>query len=116
MALTRTSSIDGVPVVSVVGEIDLKSADTLRVELGDGLATAGPFVVVDLSEVTFIDSSGLKALEDSRQRAAVAGTSVALACGQERLIRLLRITGLDTRFTVIAATAAAAVRSGPSVG
>jgi anti-sigma B factor antagonist len=115
LSLTRASTIAGVPVLTVLGEIDLHSAPALLAEVGEHLRGAGPYLVLDLTELGFIDSTGLKVLDDSRQLAAEGGTTVALACDQDRLIRLLQITGLDSHFD-IHATPEAAARSGGSGG
>ncbi len=59
-----TSSVDGQPVFSVSGEIDIATADRLRAHLVqwvDEHADDGP-LVLDLSAVTFLDSSGVRAL------------------------------------------------------
>src|SRR4051812_16226385 len=60
------SDRDGRATLVVAGEIDLVTAPFLRDELAAVIGDAGSTTVVDLSGVTFIDSSGLGALIDAR--------------------------------------------------
>jgi anti-anti-sigma factor len=56
---------DGVAVLRVAGEIDLTNADVLQ-EAVDGTSTHA--VVLDLSQVAYLDSSGIRAIDRSRRR------------------------------------------------
>ena len=56
---------DGVAVLTVAGEIDLTNADVLQ-EAVDGTSAAA--VVLDLSQVAYLDSSGIRAIDRSRRR------------------------------------------------
>lgn len=60
-----TDASDGVAVLRVVGEIDLKNAHVLRTAV-DG--TSADAVVLDLSQVAYLDSSGIRAIDTSRRR------------------------------------------------
>lgn len=71
----------GVAVVSPEGDLTLNEAPTVRQELEDLVGEGTNVVVVDLSRVTFIDSSGLGALISGMKAARHAG-------GQLRLARL----------------------------
>jgi len=55
---------------------------------------------VDLGRVDFIDSTGLGVLVGALNRARELGGNLQLICAQERVLKLLRITGLDQVFTV----------------
>jgi anti-sigma B factor antagonist len=65
-------------------------------------------VVVDLTDVEFIDSTGLGALVGARTAAADQGGTVALVCTQPRILKLFTITGLDSVFEIYSSVAAAA--------
>lgn len=80
-------------VVHPAGEIDLSNSDALRSHLGD-LVDRG-HVVLDLSGLSFLDSTALGALITVRRRAAVRGTSLHLAGAYGTALRVLQITGLD---------------------
>ena len=84
----------GCSVVDVDGELDLYTAPTLRTRLGDLVSEGRHGLVVDLRRVAFMDSAGLGALVDGFKRARSSGGTMALVCTDERILRLLRITGL----------------------
>ena len=90
---------DGVTVVRLTGELDLYNAHTVRDELF-AVAGRGPDrVVVDLSAVTFIDSTGLGVLIEARTRLTNRRAFLLAAPGLETR-RALEISGLDRHFTV----------------
>lgn len=76
-----------------IGELDAYTVADFRESLGE-LATR-PRVVIDLSEVPFMDSAGLGALIGGIRRAREHGGDVAVACGRPTLTRLLHTTGFD---------------------
>lgn len=96
---TSTVTSDGATVVSVQGEVDLASADELRDVLHEALGTS-PEVTVDLTELTFIDSSGLSALVDAHRHARDVGGVLVLRNPTPMLRRLLDITKLDTLLVI----------------
>lgn len=90
---------DGVAIASLAGSFDIYSLPALRGEL-DGLAGTTP-LVVDLSEVTLIDSSGLSALLSLANRCARSGpVPFGLVCPRRRLRRVFEITGLRDAFVI----------------
>ncbi len=99
----------GAAVLVVRGEVDLSSAPQLRQRLL-GLATAGPTtVVVDLTDVSFIDSTGLGVLVSALKRLRAEGGDLRLVVNRPQIAKVLEITGLDTVF-LVAATAEEAAR------
>jgi len=76
-----------------VGELDAYTVGQFRESLGD-LASTGR-LLIDLSEVPFMDSAGLGALIGGIRRAREAGGEVAVACSRPTLTRLLHTTGFD---------------------
>ncbi|MCW2497104.1 STAS domain-containing protein [Jatrophihabitans sp.] len=89
----------GVALATVDGEIDVYSAPTLRDGLTE-LLQQGASVVVDLTEVGFLDSTGLGALVAARKVAEDSGAQLPLVCTRERILKLFTITGLDGVFTI----------------
>ena len=84
---------DGEPVILLIqGEIDLGNADEL-------LAAAGSVdrdqMVIDLSYVPFMDSSGLRSLVVRVQRLERQGVRVAIASPSDQVGQLFRMTGVD---------------------
>jgi anti-sigma B factor antagonist len=83
-------------IVTVAGEIDIATVTRLRERLFDIAASGNP-LVVDLDQVSFIDSVGLSVLVGTANRAVAHGGSLQVACAQPKIRQLLRLTGLDRR-------------------
>ena len=90
----RIRTHNEVVTVEVGGEIDLHSAPQLRAELVKAAESARPRIVVDLADVTFIDSTGIGVLVGGLKRAREKGGSLAFSSVQPRVKRVLEITGL----------------------
>jgi anti-sigma B factor antagonist len=90
----RTYQLAGCVVVRPAGEIDLSNTDALRGHLCS-LVERGS-VVLDLSGVSFLDSTALGVLIIVRKWAADRGTSIHLAGANGTALRVLQITGLDS--------------------
>ena len=90
---------DGATVVRLGGELDLYNAPVLREAL-IAAAQAGPTrLVIDLSEVEFIDSTALGALVEARGKLAPR-SPLLLAAPQPEARRALQVSGLDRHLTV----------------
>jgi anti-anti-sigma factor len=85
----------GQVVVEVAGEVDVLTAGRLREALGDAVrvAGAGP-VIVDLSRLDFLDSTGVQALIDGYHTAMVAGGTLTVRGAHGIPARVLRVVGL----------------------
>ncbi|MEW2417895.1 STAS domain-containing protein [Streptomyces sp. NPDC046866] len=83
-------------VIALSGEFDLATAPAVRARALELIANGHPDLVVDLSGVTFCDSSGLGALIGIWRCAENADGSLTLAAIPGRLSRLLSVTGMDT--------------------
>ena len=90
---------DGATVVSLAGELDLYNADAVRQTLHECAAEGPERLVVDLSGVTFIDSTALGVLIEARSELADRGAFLLAAPGLETR-RALEVSGLDRHFTV----------------
>ena len=91
-----------------VGELDAYTVGEFREALS-GLATSSR-LLIDLSEVPFMDSAGLGALIGGIRRAREAGGDVAVACSRPTLTRLLHTTGFD-RIVSVTETVESAVEA-----
>lgn len=87
-------------VVSVSGEIDLETASQLGEHALDALRSVSPRIALDITDVTFIDSTGLKVLVTIERRAQLAGGSFVLVGATRAVLRILALTGLDQVFTL----------------
>ncbi|WP_308013551.1 STAS domain-containing protein [Streptomyces beigongshangae] len=90
------SAVDGIRVVTVRGEIDHTVKDVLGEALLPPGAAAGTRTVVDLSGVTFMDSSGISVLIGAYQALSDTEGWLRIAGAQEGVLRILQIVGLDT--------------------
>ena len=90
----------GAAVVIPTGELDLATAPVLEAALAKAFASEGPpRVVLDLRELEFIDSSGLRTLLTARRQAEDAGAEFSLVAGHRGLERTLEIAGVHKVFT-----------------
>jgi stage II sporulation protein AA (anti-sigma F factor antagonist) len=83
---------DGVTVIAPRGPIDVARALELRELLGPSVGEAGRRVLVDLSEVTLVDSSGVGLFVTSHRRAEEAGAMLALAGASGPVGRVFELT------------------------
>jgi anti-sigma B factor antagonist len=98
--LVDESVDDTTHVVSLRGEIDAMTAPRLGSRLF-GLADEGMRgVVVDLSEVTFIDSTGIGVLLNALNHFSTRHAQMVLVCPTERVMRPFEITGLAKHLTI----------------
>lgn len=99
LRLARHSLGDAV-VVAVAGELDLFTAPVLRDEVRDAIKQDGAKLVLDLHQLSFMDSSGLSVLIEAWRLATGEGGGVSLAAPQAPVARILHTTGLDRRIKV----------------
>lgn len=85
-------------VVSVHGDLDLHSADRFGDVLVEAVDRGLPLVVVDLSDVEFVDSQGLGALLRATRRFGPAKERFRLVVPAPELRRVFEITALDQVF------------------
>jgi anti-sigma B factor antagonist len=80
--------------VALRGEVDVLTVDQVRVALTEALAARPHDIVVDLSDLAFIDSTGLGALIFGFQRARDAGVRFRLARPSPTVRQILVLSGL----------------------
>jgi anti-sigma B factor antagonist len=84
-------------------EIDPASADAFRAEVRaavDHAADTGGEVVLDFSDVTFIDSTGLTVLIDAHRTLGDQNRTLAVANARPHIVRVFTVTGLDQLLAV----------------
>jgi anti-sigma B factor antagonist len=99
ITVSRTTA-GNIPIVAISGEVDVYSAPALKDKVGELIAAGQNTLIIDLSNVAFLDSTGLGALVEARSTAAEGGGALPLVCDQERLLKLFTITGLDGVFAI----------------
>jgi anti-sigma B factor antagonist len=93
-------------IVAVRGDVDLATADAVRAELRAAFERAGT-VVLDLREVTFMDTQGLAVVIEAQRAADDDKTRFVLTRAPDRVHRLFDMIGLTPRLTIVDDPAAA---------
>lgn len=97
-------TVSEIPVVKVSGELELLTAHRFREALEEATASAGDSrprtVVVDMSNLEFMDSSGVSALLAGTRGFTGEGGRVRLVVRDSPVRRTLRVTGLDRIFPI----------------
>jgi anti-anti-sigma factor len=94
----HTAVTNDVAVVTLTGELDVAGSATLEAELERVADDADPAaLVLDLSELDFMDSTGLRLVVTADQRARDAGRAFALVRGKEDVHRVFEITRMTDR-------------------
>lgn len=101
MAEFRTESLPDACVIEVRGEIDISNVAELTRRVLQALADGATAVVLDMAEVTHLDSSGLAAVISAHHSIAEKpGGRLALTLDAERLRRTFELRGLDKVFVI----------------
>ncbi|MEO8969130.1 MAG: STAS domain-containing protein [Solirubrobacteraceae bacterium] len=98
--LTIERTVDGNRLVlSLAGELDLATAPALKAVLEDAQSDGLSHLVIDLSGVQFMDSTGITVLAAAQRAADENQHSLSLRRGSAQVQRVLKITGLLERLT-----------------
>lgn len=89
-----------ITVVAVGGEIDVYTAAQLRDRLDEQIAAGRIRLVIDLTDVAFMDSTGLGVLVGRLKLVRSHGGTLRLVCSSERILTVFAITGLDKVFQI----------------
>ena len=87
--------------VAIGGELDISTATLLEENLRRVEADGPAIVVLDLSRLDFMDSTGLRLLIGADARARAAGRRFVIVQGGEMVRRVLRLTRLDERLEIV---------------
>jgi anti-sigma B factor antagonist len=93
-------TVDGRTVVDVTGEIDVYTAPTLRERLTALVDAGHTDLVVNLTDVRFMDSTGLGLLVGVLKRVRGVDGRLQLVIDSERLLKVFRVTALTQVFTI----------------
>ena len=99
LAVIGVSDRNGTPLVAIAGEVDISNAARLAEVLSD--VTPAPVNAIDLSEVTFIDSTGLNAIAQFGRRVLEDGNALYVVITRPGIGKLFQITALDKHFSVV---------------
>ena len=87
----------------LAGRLDLPASRAIEDALGDLCDAGNPRVVIDLSEVQYVASAGLKALLKGLRRARLQAGDVRLAAVNDRVREVFEMSGFDQVFTPVSA-------------
>jgi anti-sigma B factor antagonist len=107
--------VDGRQVFELIGSLDIATSPTVRAALSSASEQGDHKLIVDLTKVDFLDSTGLGALIGGQRRAKEFDGEVRLVAKEGQILRLLRITGLLKVFSVYP-TLEDALKNGQRVG
>ena len=96
----ETSGTGDRTVIHVVGEVDVYTAPQLRERLDQEIDSGNHHLVVDLSGVTFMDSTGLGVLVGRLKQIRLHDGTMRLVCAHDRVLKVFVITGLDKVFAI----------------
>lgn len=88
-------------IVALEGELDMASAPLLQSTLEDRALASLPLLVLDLGQLQFIDSTGLRVVLAVRKLCAQRGQQLAVTRGSAQVERLLSVTGVAEHLRVI---------------
>lgn len=91
---TSVAHHEGTAVVAVGGEIDLSTAPAFEAAIATALTQEPPFLVIDLSDVTFMASVGLRILVATQEELRES-VQVAVVANNPATSRPIQMTGLD---------------------
>jgi anti-anti-sigma factor len=92
-----TTTVEDFTVVALTGELDIYTVSAFRNEL-EAQDPASARLVIDLTEVTLLDSSGLGSLVSMLNRTREGSGQLGLVCPQRQVRRVFEITGLRRAF------------------
>jgi anti-sigma B factor antagonist len=92
-AVERTRA-DGVEFLAVEGEIDIATSPRLIASLSEAMTETERSLVVDLSAVDYMDSTGLALLLNAHRRVLRRGFRFAIVCPRDALLRVFKLTDM----------------------
>jgi len=90
----------GRTVIEVRGEIDVYTAPLLREEISTLVDADHTTIVVDLTQVSFMDSTGLGVLVGALKKVRTLGGDLSLVINEEKILKVFRITALTQVFSI----------------
>lgn len=96
-----TEERDGLVRIALKGELDLSSVGKVQDALDRAEASGPAVVLLDLSKLTFLDSTGLRCLVTADQRAREAGRRLVLIRGSDAVQRVFSITRLEEQLEMV---------------
>ena len=83
------------------GELDIATTPALEQAIADATGAPGAALVLDLRELTFMDSTGLRTLAQTNARAEDEGFTLSIVRGSSQIERVLEISGLGALLPLV---------------
>jgi anti-sigma B factor antagonist len=99
--VTEEDVDDHTHILALRGELDVATVPRLADPLREAIAAGKTAVVIDLGELTFLDSTGLMVLLNGLRRVVRQGGNLVIMCTNPTVLRLFDITGTASTFTVV---------------
>lgn len=97
----RTERAGETAVIRPMGDVDMSGSPELRAKIRTAQGDSPRRLVVDLSEVGYMDSSGLATLVEAMKNAKNSGSELVLASMGEKVRAIFEIARLDAYFTIV---------------
>lgn len=97
----ETEVVDGAVIVRPHGDVDLASSPELRAAMHEAVAKEEPKTIIDLCDVSYMDSSGVATLVEALQNTRRAGGALILCGMNDRVRSIFQIARLDAIFTIM---------------
>lgn len=114
LSMTSRNPSETTCILEIEGEVDVYTSPQLKQDLVTLAEQGTKHVVIDLSKVEYLDSTGLGVLIGGLKRLREAGGNMALVGPGMRIQRIFEITGLNKIFDIYATEAEALAREGVS--
>jgi anti-sigma B factor antagonist len=98
----KIESKNNLMVCHIDGEIDINSSPTIKKSFDKIISSKTPKLVINLSRVTYVDSSGLATLVEILKNMRSYGGRMRLACMSPKIKSLFEITKLEKLFEILA--------------
>ncbi|MDX1932911.1 MAG: STAS domain-containing protein [Capsulimonadales bacterium] len=98
--VVETRLVNGSPVLDLTGEVDSYNSPKLRDKMIALIDEISPNIIVNLTGVDYIDSTGLGTLVAGLKRATEKGGGIRIICPNEQIFKVFHITGLVRVFTI----------------
>ena len=99
---TSLRHLDGIPVLDVVGEIDIYTTPQFKEAVSAAIDENKPAIIINMTQVTYMDSSGFGTLLSATKRLRPLDGALYLTGCNDSIQRMLQITRLNTIFGVYA--------------
>jgi anti-sigma B factor antagonist len=97
-------------ICRVAGELDAYTAPDLRDALDELVEGDSSWIIADLTELTYLDSTGLGILVGTAKKCRQAGGDLAVACARKNLLKIFQISGTQEILNVVPDVEAATAR------